>query len=150
VAESFIKVIDVQVLTLGTRDGTPDPNSRPIIRFELEDGREFIMVSIPTDIALNLSMIINDIESNDSRLYIHQLIGELALVEKVEIDLMIPQSDVYQATIYLKPEGFEKTLQFQMVPSNATLIALSNSAPIYVAETLVKQAEEALGRSGNR
>lgn len=138
---NFLKVIDVQILTLATREGVPDQRSRPYLKFELESGEEFIMSSIPMDIARSLSMELNNIQTNDSRLEIHDLVKELSVVEKVEVDVVVPQTSVYQSTIYLTPEGFERSLQFQMVPSHATLLAVINDAPIFVSEALVKQTE---------
>ena len=79
-------------------------------------------------------------ESQDSRLHIHEIVNQLALIEKVEVDLVVPQTTLYQATVHLIPEGFERTLQFSMVPSHATLLAVVNDAPIYVSEALVEQA----------
>lgn len=145
VDESFIKVINVQILTLATRDGIPDDRIRPILRFELENGKEFMMSGIPHDIALNLSLELNDMDSQDSRLQIHDLVGQLAVVEKVEIDLLMPGTDVYQATIFVQPEGFDRSVQYQMVPSHATLLAVKNNASIYVSNELIKQAEEQRG-----
>ena len=139
--ESFVKAINVQVVALATREGVPDEQIRPLIRFELEDGRIFIMAGIPQNIALNLSLAMNDIKTQDSRLQIHEIVGQLALIEKVEIDLVLPNTDVYQATIYLTPEGFEHKLEYQMVPSHATLLAVLNDAPIYIADTLIQHAE---------
>ena len=138
--ESFVKVIDVQVLTLASREGIPEDKIRPLIRFELEDGREFLMAGIPHEIAFNLSLAMNNMETQDSRIQIHELVGQLAVIEKVEIDLVLPNTDVYQATIYLTMEGFQKQLTFQMIPSHATLLAVLNDAEIFVADTLVKQA----------
>ena len=138
---SFVKVINVQVLTLATKDGIPDDKHRPILRFELEDGREFMMSGIPHDVAINISLELNGVQSQDSRLQIHDLIDELALLNKVEIDLLMPGTDVYQATIDLTPEGFERSVQFQMVPSHATLLAVVNNTPIFVADALIKKAE---------
>ncbi|OLS24563.1 MAG: hypothetical protein HeimC2_22080 [Candidatus Heimdallarchaeota archaeon LC_2] len=141
-AEKFIKVINVQILTLATREGLPDENAKPILRFELEDAREFFMVNIPFDIARNIAAHITDQSSSDSRLQVHELINELALVEKIEIDLLLPGQDVYQATINLVPEGFERGITLQMIPSHATLLAVVNDAPIFIADELITQAEE--------
>ena len=99
------------------------------------------MVNIPFDIARNIAAHITDQSSSDSRLQIHELIGELSLVEKIEIDLLLPGQDVYQATINLIPEGFERSLSIQMIPSHATLLAVVNDAPIFIADELVTQAE---------
>lgn len=143
-SNSFIKVIDVQILTLATSDGLPDERAKPILRFELDDARQFFMVNIPSDIAFNLSIHINDQPSPDSRLQIHELIGELAIVNKVEIDMFVPGQDVYQATVELIPEGFERSIRLQMVPSHATLLAVVNDAPIFIEEELVKRSEESM------
>ncbi len=139
-SDSFLKVINVQILTLATREGVPDQRTRPLLRFELEDGNEFIMNVIPQEIAISISMEINNMESNESRLHLQDIVSELALVEKVEIDIVVPQTTVYQSTIYLKPEGFEKSISFSMVPSHATLLAVLNDAPIFVSKALVEQA----------
>ena len=141
-AEKFVKVINVQILTLATREGLPDENAKPILRFELEDAREFFMVNIPFEIARNIAAHITDQSSSDSRLQVHELINELALVEKIEIDLLLPGQDVYQATINLVPEGFERGITLQMIPSHATLLAVVNDAPIFIADELITQAEE--------
>jgi len=141
--DEFLKVINMQILTIATRDGVPDARSRPYLRFEMENGQEFMMNGIPQDIALGISMELNEITTNDSRMTIQDIVGELALVEKVEIDLVVPDTTVYQSTIYLLPEGFERTISYTMVPSHATLLAVLNDAPIYVSKQLVKQYNEA-------
>jgi len=141
-SDEFYKVINVQILTLATRDGVPDQRTRPLLRYELENGDEFMMSGIPNDIALSLSMELNDIEPKDSRLQIQDIVGELALVEKVEVDIVVPQTTVYQSTVYLIPEGFERSVSFAMVPSHATLLAVLNDAPIYVSRQLVEQSKQ--------
>ncbi|MHA2252341.1 MAG: hypothetical protein ACXAD7_18390 [Candidatus Kariarchaeaceae archaeon] len=145
-SDSFIKVINVQILTLATREGIPDERAKPILRFELEDAREFFMMNIPSEIAINLSLHINNQPSPDSRMQIHELIGELALIDRVEIDMFVPGQEVYQATIELIPEGFERSIRFQMIPSHATLLAVLNDAPIFIADELIKQSESVRSR----
>ncbi len=136
--EEFLRVINVQVLTLSNpEEQETGLGSMPFLRFELEDGSYFIMAGIPPDTALHISRYIHNIPVKDSRLQIHDLVHEIAVVEKVEIDSMVPFSDVYQATIYLEVEGFSRPLRFQMVPSHATLLAVSSGAPIFVAKNLV-------------
>jgi bifunctional DNase/RNase len=98
------------------------------------------MAGIPHEIAFNLSLAMNNMETQDSRMQIHELVGQLAVIQKIEIDLVLPNTDVYQATIYLTMEGFQKQVTFQMIPSHATLLAVLNEAEIFVADTLVKQA----------
>ncbi|MCH8907094.1 MAG: bifunctional nuclease family protein [Candidatus Heimdallarchaeota archaeon] len=136
----MLEVINVQILTLATKEGLPDDRAKPMIRFELTDGRDFFMVNIPYDIARNIALFLSDQPTPDSRLQVHDLIGELALVERVEIDLFVPNSDVYQATIQVLPEGFERAIRYSMVPSHATLLAVVNDAPIFVADELIKQS----------
>jgi len=136
----FLRVINIQIVTLATRDGVPAQEANPLLRFELESGDDFMMSGIPTDIATSISVELNDYDTKDSRLQIADLVGELAIVEKVEIDLLVPQTTVYQSTVYLMPEGFERTISFTMVPSHATLLAILNDAPIFVSRQLVEQA----------
>lgn len=132
----FLKADKIQVLTLASRDKELESQTLPFLRFLLENKSEFVMSMIPRDIAIAISMHISGTEVNDSRLRIHDLVGELALVEKVEIDSVIPGTGVYQATITVTPEGFSNSLSFQMIPSNATLLAVINDAPIYISSRL--------------
>ena len=74
-SDSFLKVINVQILTLATREGVPDQRTRPLLRFELEDGNEFIMNGIPQEIAISISMEINNMESNESRLHLQDRVA---------------------------------------------------------------------------
>lgn len=146
----FIKAINIQVLTLASPDGIPDERMRPLLRLEMIDGRDFMMSGIPTETAYNISFELSMQESQDQRLQIHNIVGQLALVEKVEIDFIVPGTEVYQATIYMKPEGFDtKTITFSMIPSNAILLAVANDAPIYVAEDLIKAADQMKGSSSD-
>ena len=138
----FLQVINIQILTAANREGVPDQRSRPFLRFELEDGSDFIMSGIPQDIAYNLSLELNKIDSKDSRLQIQDIVGELAIVDKVEIDIVVPKTSVYQSTVYLIPEGFERSVSYSMVPSHATLLAVMNDAPIFVSEQLVEQYQQ--------
>jgi bifunctional DNase/RNase len=138
-SEDYIQAKSVQVLTLATKEKEYDSQTLPFLRFLLENGSEFVMSMIPKEIAIAISMHISGTEVNDSRLRTHDLIGELALVEKVEIDSVVPGTGVYQATISLVPEGFNNTVSFQMIPSNATLIAVLNDAPIFVSTRLWKE-----------
>ena len=139
---NYIKAINIQVLTLANPDGIPDERMRPILRLEMTDGRDFLMHGIPTETAYNISFELSMQESGDQRMQIHNLVGQLALIEKVEIDFIVPGTEVYQATIYITPEGFQTQLQFQMIPSNAILLAVANEADIFVAEQLIQRADE--------
>ncbi len=131
----FIKVEEVQVFTL--RGG--EENQMPFLRFLLENGSDFMMSNIPMDIAISLSVHLTGTQVNDSRLKIHDLVSQLAIIDKVEIDSLVPGTGVYQATITLTPEGFSSPLHFPMIPSNATLLAVLNGAPIYVSERLWRE-----------
>ena len=138
----YLKVIDVEVLTMLKPEEILDEVSKPLIRFELENGDEFMMAGVPEDIAYNISVIINDLDHSDSRLQIHDIVSELAIIERVEIDLVVPNTTVYQSTIYLIPEGFENEISYGMIPSHATLLAILNDAPIFISEQLIKQTSE--------
>ncbi|MCY3412977.1 MAG: hypothetical protein INQ03_15165 [Candidatus Heimdallarchaeota archaeon] len=143
---NYIKVINTQVFTLSTKMAIPDERLQPFLRMEMEDGRQFIMSSIPTDIAYQI-LFENSKRTGsskvppDPRMQIYNLVGELAIIEKTEIDLIVPGTDVYQATIYLLPEGFSNHIQYQMIPSHAVLLSIANDAPIYVADTLISAAD---------
>ncbi len=145
--DDFILVDDIQVLTLAQSDQIMNQRTLPFLRFILRNGSDFIMSMIPLEIAITISAYQSGQESPDSRLRIHDLVGQLAVVEKVEIDSVVPGTGVYQATIWLQPEGFSQTISFSMIPSHATLLAVINDAPIYVSRQLwedyIKQKEEA-------
>jgi len=132
----FIRVEEVQVFTLR---GSDRENQMPFLRFLLENGSDFMMSNIPMEIAISLSVYLSKTKVNDSRLKIHDLVSQLAIVEKVEIDSLVPGTGVYQATITLTPEGFSNFLHFPMIPSNATLLAVLNQAPIFVSERLWRE-----------
>jgi bifunctional DNase/RNase len=62
-----------------------------------------------------------------------------AAVEKITIDALV--SNTYTATVYVKDrEGRVHT--FDSRPSDAVAIAVRVSAPIYIADTLEKHAED--------
>jgi len=62
-----------------------------------------------------------------------------ATVEKITIDALV--SNTYTATVYVKDrEG--KTHTFDSRPSDAVAIAVRVNAPIYIADTLEKHAED--------
>ena len=138
----FLKVINIQILTSSTpfQQGS-NVYSAMHLKFELEDSSEFMMSAIPVEIALEISRCLNEDEVRDSRLRVWDVIKEISIVEKVEIDSMVPQTQVYQATIELSVEGFSNSLRYQMVPSHATLLAVVSSAPIYISQDLVIQAQ---------
>jgi len=62
-----------------------------------------------------------------------------AAVEKITIDALV--SNTYTATVYVKDrEGRVHT--FDSRPSDAVAIAVRVNAPIYIADTLEKHAED--------
>lgn len=137
--KEYIKVEQVQVLTLTSPDKDLEQQTLPFLRFILENGSDFLMSNIPTEIAISISVHIQGAESPDSRLQIHELVGQLAIVKDVKIDAVVPGTGVYQATITLLPEGFTNPISFQMIPSNATLLAVINDSPIYISTQLWKE-----------
>ncbi len=145
--DEFLQVEEIQVLTLANTEAIIEQRTLPFLRFILENGSDFIMSMIPMEIAIAISAHQNGHSTQDSRLRIHDLVGELAIIQKVEIDSIVPGTGVYQATIWLLPEGFNQSISYSMIPSHATLLAVLNDAPIYVSRRLweeyIAQKEEA-------
>ncbi len=139
--DEYLLVQKVQVLTLSNPNFVVDQATLPFLRFILENGRDFLMSMIPVDIAVAISAHQSKEVDKDSRLRIYDLVGQLAVVDRVEIDATVPGTSVYQATIWLTPEGFERSVAFSMIPSNATLLAVVNDAPIYVSQRLWEEYE---------
>lgn len=147
--QKLFKVIKIDVLTARPdifTEGEKINNSHfleiPLLNFELENGENFLMTSIPVSIAVDISKIINGVEGADSRLTIAELIPEICIVERVIIDSIIPYSNAYQATVEIKMEGVSETQHFQMIPSHATLLALIANSDIFVSETLIVASDE--------
>ena len=133
--DDFIRVTKVQVLTIARKMAEFD-RSLPFLRFLLENGGEFMISMVPREIALAVSLHLSSKFVEDSRLRIYDLVGQLAIIHKVEIDSMIPGTSVYDSKVVLTPEGFSSPVTFSMIPSNATLIAVLNEAPIYISRRL--------------
>lgn len=144
----LLKVIRIDVLT-----ATPNmQNSEieqldffseiPLLNFELEDGSNFLMSSIPRHIAIEIAKILSNIKEVDSRLTIADLVSEICIINKVVIDAIVPYSNAYQASVEIKLEGVEGSLHFQMIPSHSVLLGLLNNAPIYIAKSLLSTQEE--------
>ncbi len=147
--QRLFKVIKIDVLTARPDifvDGEEINNGHyteiPLLNFELENGENFLMTSIPVSIAVEIARRINGVEGADSRLSIAELIPEICIVERVIIDSIIPYSNAYQATVEIRLEGFSETQHFQMIPSHASLLALIANADIFVSENVVKMTEE--------
>ena len=136
--DTKLRVMNIEILTGGPDEGVIMDT---FLKFELEDGRSFIMSSIPTDIALEIHQYIHEIPNPDSRYRLSTLINEIAMINKVVIDSVVPMTQAYQATLELTLEGVSRTLQFPMIPSHATLLASVAGAPIYVSKELVDSFE---------
>ena len=144
----LFKVIRVDVLTASPDIFSSDEEANrghyaviPLLNFELENGENFLMTSIPVYIAIEIARKLYGVEGGDSRITIAELIPEICVVEKVVIDSIIPYSNAYQATIEIRLEGFSELQRFQMIPSHATLLALIAGAQIYVSNSLIKTTE---------
>ena len=114
----------------------------PLLIFELEYGEYFLMANIPVSIAIEIASRLNNLESNDSRLTIAELIPEVLIVEKVVIDSVVPYSTTYQATVTIRLEGFSEVQHFQMIPSHATLLAIIADTPIYVSKSILSSTPD--------
>ena len=113
----------------------------PLLNFELENGENFLMTSIPSSIAVDIARRLNGVEGTDARLTIGELIPEVCVVEKITIDSIVPYSNAYQATAEIRLEGFSEIHHFQMIPSHATLLALIANVDIYVSDNLLHPDE---------
>ncbi len=142
--EEVYRAIQIEVLTVSPDIITSEEESKrgrlteiPLLSFELENGENFLMANIPVSIAIEIASRLNNLESNDSRLTIAELIPEVLIVEKVVIDSVVPYSTTYQATVTIRLEGFSEIQHFQMVPSHATLLAIIADTPIYVSKSVL-------------
>ena len=61
--DDFLRVVNIEVLAGGPEEGVV---SDTFLRFELDDQRQFMMSSIPTEIAIELHQYVNNMEANDS------------------------------------------------------------------------------------
>lgn len=147
--DDLLRVIKIDVLTASPEFKTDDETIKrslpeiPLLNFELEDGKIFLMSNIPTAIAVEIARTQSGMDSLDSRLTIAELIPELAKIERVIIDAIVPFSTAYQATLEVTLEGVSEKQVFQLIPSHATLIATIANAPIFVSKSLIiAQSEE--------
>ncbi|GAH55800.1 unnamed protein product, partial [marine sediment metagenome] len=105
----LLKVIRVDVLTASPDIFTSEEETTgkhyaeiPLLNFELENGENFLMTSIPVSIAIEIAKKLNGVESADSRLTVAELVPELCVVERVIIDSVVPYSTAYQASIEIR------------------------------------------------
>jgi len=120
--------------------------SRPIIELKLENNKQLRLMGIPYDIALEIWFHLKSKKKyksrRDPRLSISELMCEIAKVDQVIINDILPDLGVYVADVYLKVDGEKDLARFKMIPSHAILLALLSEADIYVAERLLKLEEE--------
>ncbi|MCE7741676.1 MAG: hypothetical protein GOP50_04400 [Candidatus Heimdallarchaeota archaeon] len=142
------KVIKIDVFTaspdvFSTEEGADGTYlvEMPLLNFELENGENFLMTSIPASIAVDIARRLNGVEGTDDRLTIGELVPEVCIVEKITIDSIVPYSNAYQATVEIRLEGFSEIHHFQMIPSHATLLALIANVDIYIADSLIRSPE---------
>ena len=142
--DELLKVIRVDVLTASPDIFSPEeaPVGKhyaeiPLLNFELENGENFLMTSIPVSIAIEIAKKLNGVESADSRLTVAELVPELCVVERVIIDSVVPYSTAYQASIEVRLEGVNEIQRFQMIPSHATLLSLVAGSQIYISKSVV-------------
>lgn len=143
------RAIQIEVLTASPDIFSSEEESKrgrfteiPLLSFELENGENFLMANIPVSIAIEIASRLNNLESNDSRLTIAELIPEVLIVEKVVIDSVVPYSTTYQATVTIRLEGFSEVQHFQMIPSHATLLAIIADTPIYVSKSILSSTPD--------
>jgi len=143
------RAIQIEVLTASPDIFASEEESKrgrfteiPLLSFELENGENFLMANIPVSIAIEIASRLNNLESNDSRLTIAELIPEVLIVEKVVIDSVVPYSTTYQATVTIRLEGFSEVQHFQMIPSHATLLAIIADTPIYVSKSIISSTPD--------
>ena len=115
------KVIKIDVLTASPDIFTTEEEVNnahfteiPLLNFELENGENFLMTSIPVSIAVDIARRLNGIEGTDARLTIGELVPEICIVEKIIIDSIVPYSNAYQASVEIRLEGFSEIHHFQM------------------------------------
>ncbi|MHA1345073.1 MAG: hypothetical protein ACTSVO_12790 [Candidatus Heimdallarchaeaceae archaeon] len=142
--DELLKVIRIDVLTASPDIFSPEEEATgkyyaeiPLLNFELENGENFLMTSIPVSIAIEIAKKLNGVESADSRLTAAELIPELCIVERVIIDSIVPYSTAYQASIEIRLEGFNEIQRFQMIPSHATLLSLVAGCQIYISRSVI-------------
>lgn len=137
---SDLQVLNLEVLipnpTLSPGKGITQ--NLPMLRMHLEDGSEFIMAGIPLDTSTAILRRLHNKSNPDSRHSCQDVICEISEVISTTIDCIVPKSSAFAATIRLKVEGFTNELKYQMIPSQAVLLALTADAPIYVSRELIE------------
>lgn len=150
--DELLKVIRIDVLTASPDifSAEEEPTGKhyaeiPLLNFELENGENFLMTSIPVSIAIEIAKRLNGVESADSRLTVAELVPELCVVERVIIDSIVPYSTAYQASIEIRLEGVNEIQRFQMIPSHATLLSLVAGSQMYISKTVVSTYPDSIG-----
>lgn len=137
---SDLQVLNLEVLipnpTLSPGKGITQ--NLPLLRMHLEDGSEFVMAGIPLDTSTAILRRLHNKSNPDSRHSCQDVLCEISEVISTTIDCIVPKSSAFAATIRLKVEGFTNELKYQMIPSQAVLLALTADAPIYVSRELIE------------
>lgn len=133
-------------------------NGVPVLVCYLEDGRQFTLWQIPPDIVISINKYkgVKEYENitSDQRDSIFDILINFEefkesltkYIEKVTIDDMIKEYNVYVATIELKFDGI--IIHRRMIPSHAIYLALLANKPIYVKKGLVDEQERENQESG--
>ncbi|MEB3774053.1 MAG: DUF151 domain-containing protein [Desulfurococcales archaeon] len=117
------------------------------LKLVLEDGRSFVLVNIPHEVAEAIRVFNNGQtpprrQSIFSLLLSHEEFKEALgrALKRVIIDELDYETSLYTATVEFEEEGI--TLRVKMIPSHAIYMALIAGKPIYVKEELVEESEE--------
>ncbi len=123
------------------------------LKLLLEDGRKFVMVNIPFEIAEAIRILNEGAppprrQSIFSLLVNHEEFREVLgrTLKRIIIDEIDYETGLYSATVEFEDEGI--TLRVKMIPSHAIYMALIAGKPIYVTEDLIEESEEDLDELG--
>jgi bifunctional DNase/RNase len=119
------------------------------LKLGLENGRSFILVNVPADVAEAIRMI-NEGMAPPRRQSLFDLLANHEgfrglfeeILEKVVIDELDQSTGLYTATVYFESNGI--SLKLKMIPSHAIYLALVAGRPIFVDENLLDEEDEEL------
>ena len=119
------------------------------LKLKLEDGRSFVLVNIPYEVAEAIRVYNNGVEpprrqSIFSLLLNHEEFKDVIGrgLKRIIIDELDYETGLYTATVEFEDEGI--TLRVKMIPSHAIYLALISGKPIYVSERLVEEGSSDL------
>jgi len=136
-----IRITDIEGYVL------PSQPPIPVIVCNLENGKTFILYSVPYEIVIALSTITHEgekIKNPTGRSSIFDLLSLLSSelentigrrIRKIVIDYLDPDLMVYGASVYIDVEG--AVIVKKMIPSHALFLAQLFNVPMYVSEDLV-------------